>query len=131
ERDERSAVLTPGGRLVLGQPAALGTHAWKPADWFSAELVDLLAASLRAAVAGRWPFAHGGSSSAFSRLVFPSVRRRCPEAKGPSAYDRSMTEHARAERHALADLLMAVGPDAPTLCAGWTTAHLAAHLVVR
>jgi uncharacterized protein (TIGR03085 family) len=42
-----------------------------------------------------------------------------------------MTDHARAERHALADLLMTLGPDAPTLCTGWTTAHLAAHLVVR
>lgn len=42
-----------------------------------------------------------------------------------------MTDHARAERHALADLLAILGPDAPTLCTGWTTAHLAAHLVVR
>jgi uncharacterized protein (TIGR03085 family) len=35
------------------------------------------------------------------------------------------------ERAELADLLDALGPDAPTCCAGWTTAHLAAHLVVR
>ncbi len=42
-----------------------------------------------------------------------------------------MTDHARSERNALADLLDAVGPDAPTLCRGWTTADLAAHLVVR
>jgi uncharacterized protein (TIGR03085 family) len=35
------------------------------------------------------------------------------------------------ERADLADLLDTVGPDAPTCCAGWTTAHLAAHLVVR
>jgi uncharacterized protein (TIGR03085 family) len=35
------------------------------------------------------------------------------------------------ERSALADLLTELGPDAPTCCAGWTTAHLAAHLVVR
>jgi uncharacterized protein (TIGR03085 family) len=42
-----------------------------------------------------------------------------------------MTDHARSERRALADLLDAVGPDAPTLCRGWTTADLAAHLVVR
>jgi uncharacterized protein (TIGR03085 family) len=35
------------------------------------------------------------------------------------------------ERAALADLFTAVGPDAPTCCEGWTTAHLAAHLVVR
>jgi uncharacterized protein (TIGR03085 family) len=38
---------------------------------------------------------------------------------------------AAAEREALADLLLAVGPDAPTLCQGWTTRDLAAHLVVR
>ncbi|MGY1824367.1 TIGR03085 family metal-binding protein [Geodermatophilus sp. SYSU D00079] len=35
------------------------------------------------------------------------------------------------ERAGLADLLDRLGPDAPTCCAGWTTAHLAAHLVVR
>jgi len=39
--------------------------------------------------------------------------------------------HARTERTALCDLFEQVGPDAPTLCAGWTTADLAAHLVVR
>lgn len=38
---------------------------------------------------------------------------------------------ARAERQELCDLLLEVGPDAPTLCAGWTTRDLAAHLVVR
>lgn len=32
---------------------------------------------------------------------------------------------------ALADTLIEVGPHAPTLCTGWTTADLAAHLVVR
>src|SRR3712207_1062242 len=35
------------------------------------------------------------------------------------------------ERADLADLLEELGLDAPTCCAGWTTAHLAAHLVVR
>jgi uncharacterized protein (TIGR03085 family) len=35
------------------------------------------------------------------------------------------------ERAELADLLDRLGPDAPTRCEGWTTAHLAAHLVVR
>ena len=35
------------------------------------------------------------------------------------------------ERRELADLLAELGPAAPTLCAGWDTAHLAAHLVVR
>jgi uncharacterized protein (TIGR03085 family) len=38
---------------------------------------------------------------------------------------------AAGERAALADLLAELGPDAPTCCEGWTTAHLAAHLVVR
>ncbi|MEV7936917.1 TIGR03085 family metal-binding protein [Kitasatospora sp. NPDC088264] len=42
-----------------------------------------------------------------------------------------MSNHALAERHRLAALLAAAGPDAPTLCAGWTTRDLAAHLVVR
>src|SRR5262249_60545235 len=32
---------------------------------------------------------------------------------------------------ALCDTLERVGPAAPTLCEGWTTADLAAHLVVR
>ena len=41
------------------------------------------------------------------------------------------TSLAARERAALADLLEEAGPDAPTCCEGWTTAHLAAHLVVR
>ncbi|MFD9127983.1 TIGR03085 family metal-binding protein [Kitasatospora sp. NPDC059571] len=42
-----------------------------------------------------------------------------------------MANPARAERERLADLLTAAGPSAPTLCAGWTTRDLAAHLVLR
>jgi uncharacterized protein (TIGR03085 family) len=38
---------------------------------------------------------------------------------------------AQRERAALVDTMRTVGPDAPTLCAGWTTRDLAAHLVVR
>ncbi len=38
---------------------------------------------------------------------------------------------ARREREALCDLLLAVGPDHPTLCGDWTTAELAAHLHLR
>ncbi|GGS38865.1 TIGR03085 family metal-binding protein [Actinokineospora fastidiosa] len=38
---------------------------------------------------------------------------------------------AKDERARLCDLLAEVGPDQPTLCAGWTTRDLAAHLVVR
>jgi uncharacterized protein (TIGR03085 family) len=39
--------------------------------------------------------------------------------------------YSRHERLALCDLLETTGPDAPTLCAGWDTADLAAHLVLR
>jgi uncharacterized protein (TIGR03085 family) len=42
-----------------------------------------------------------------------------------------MSGYARMERAALADLLIKVGDAEPTLCAGWTTRDLAAHLVVR
>ena len=35
------------------------------------------------------------------------------------------------ERAALIEILRAVGPDAPTLCEGWTTRDLVAHLLVR
>ncbi|MEV6441063.1 TIGR03085 family metal-binding protein [Amycolatopsis sp. NPDC051716] len=35
------------------------------------------------------------------------------------------------ERRALSALFEDLGPDAPTLCEGWTTRDLAAHLVVR
>lgn len=38
---------------------------------------------------------------------------------------------ADAERAYLADLLEHVGPDAPTLCEGWRTEDLVAHLVIR
>lgn len=38
---------------------------------------------------------------------------------------------AASERRDLCNLLDRLGPDAPTLCAGWTTRDLAAHLVVR
>jgi uncharacterized protein (TIGR03085 family) len=42
-----------------------------------------------------------------------------------------MARYARNERLALADLLAELGPEAPTLCEGWRTRDLAAHLVVR
>jgi uncharacterized protein (TIGR03085 family) len=43
----------------------------------------------------------------------------------------SATEVLLRERAALCDTLDATGPDAPTLCTGWTTIDLAAHLVAR
>jgi uncharacterized protein (TIGR03085 family) len=38
---------------------------------------------------------------------------------------------AQQERTTLCDLFVELGPDAPTLCDGWSTVDLAAHLVVR
>jgi uncharacterized protein (TIGR03085 family) len=42
-----------------------------------------------------------------------------------------MTTLANEERNELCDLLLETGPEAPTLCEGWTTRDLAAHLVIR
>ena len=41
------------------------------------------------------------------------------------------TTLAQRERQTLCDLFVELGADAPTLCEGWQTADLAAHLVVR
>jgi uncharacterized protein (TIGR03085 family) len=38
---------------------------------------------------------------------------------------------AQRERAALVETLRGVGPDAPTLCEGWKTRDLAAHLMIR
>lgn len=42
-----------------------------------------------------------------------------------------MTNLAASERASLSDLLNRVGPEAPTLCEGWTARDLTAHLVLR
>jgi uncharacterized protein (TIGR03085 family) len=42
-----------------------------------------------------------------------------------------VTNLAASERASLTDLLDRVGPDAPTLCEGWKTRDLTAHLVLR
>ena len=42
-----------------------------------------------------------------------------------------MSTFAKRERLLLADLLETAGPEAPTLCEGWRTRDLAAHVVVR
>lgn len=39
--------------------------------------------------------------------------------------------YAQDERYAICDLLAELGPGQPTLCEGWATADLAAHLVLR
>jgi uncharacterized protein (TIGR03085 family) len=45
--------------------------------------------------------------------------------------DAHLGELAQHERQQLCDLFVETGPDAPTLCEGWTANDLAAHLVVR
>lgn len=42
-----------------------------------------------------------------------------------------MTRHAQSERLRLCDELDRLGPDRPTMCEGWQTRDLAAHLVIR
>ncbi|MEI2775889.1 MAG: TIGR03085 family metal-binding protein [Tetrasphaera sp.] len=42
-----------------------------------------------------------------------------------------MSRFAKQERADLCESFLDVGPDAPTLCAGWTTTDLATHLVIR
>src|ERR1700744_2502873 len=49
-------------------------------------------------------------------------------ATGPTIL---LVTYAQQERAALAALLDETGPDEPTLCAGWQTRDLAAHLVLR
>ena len=63
--------------------------------------------------------------SACSPTATVRPRRRLGSASMPTI------SLAKSERADLCDLLAAVGPDAPTLCEGWTTLDLAAHLVVR
>ena len=38
---------------------------------------------------------------------------------------------SKSERQGLVETLKALGPDAPTLCEGWLTKHLLAHLIMR
>src|ERR1700743_2358756 len=56
--------------------------------------------------------------------------RALPALRVGVAYYRVVT-YARDERLALCALLDRTGPDAPTLCEGWRTGDLAAHLVLR
>ncbi len=53
------------------------------------------------------------------------------DSRGDGPPVRPVGRYAREERLALAALLDETGPDGPTLCAGWRTRDLAAHLVLR
>jgi uncharacterized protein (TIGR03085 family) len=48
-----------------------------------------------------------------------------------STTETAPNAYAQSERRALSDLMLAVGPEAPTLCDGWQARELAGHLVVR
>lgn len=56
---------------------------------------------------------------------------RACAAESDHAYDRFMPRYAESERQSLADLLLTLGPDGPTINEGWATRDLAAHLVLR
>lgn len=53
------------------------------------------------------------------------------EGVGEARYGDVMTTAATRERIEFADALSEVGPDAPTLCEGWSARDLAAHVVLR
>src|SRR5215472_30435 len=65
-----------------------------------------------------------------SRSCWADQARRQPRTL---SYNARMTPPslAQQERATLCDLFVALGSEAPTLCEGWLTADLAAHLVVR
>lgn len=56
--------------------------------------------------------------------------RRGWSVPGGWSYPEHMSV-AQRERAALVETMRAAGPDAPTLCEGWKTRDLAAHLVIR
>ena len=61
-----------------------------------------------------------------------TARERLPvtRAGAPACDPAGMTWH-EIERAQLAQALLDVSPDAPTLCEGWQARHLAAHVVLR
>src|SRR5262249_19911749 len=68
----------------------------------------------------------GHASASYRHSPDPTSGRRT----GRQAYHRGVS-YARDERTALCALLDKTGPGAPTLCDGWRTVDLAAHLVRR
>src|SRR5918994_3028024 len=84
----------------------------------------------RDAIAGSSPSTAGGGVAEFVTppllppcgLVTTSFRPRIAWI---------LVTFAKSERAELCDVLDAIGPNAPTLCEGWTTHDLAAHLWIR
>jgi uncharacterized protein (TIGR03085 family) len=60
----------------------------------------------------------------------PARQDRDPDPPDPPDRSADAPLDAR-ERAALCDLFLGLGPDAPTLCEGWETLDLAAHLLIR
>ena len=60
-----------------------------------------------------------------------NAEEQVPAAPAHTMHPMTLPSLAQQERETLCDLFVAVGSDAPTLCEGWLTADLAAHLVVR
>src|SRR4029079_18721505 len=63
--------------------------------------------------------------------AIPSHRHRDEPRRHRRMLSHMTESLARRERAALCDLAVEVGPDAPTLCEGWTASDLVAHLLVR
>ena len=59
------------------------------------------------------------------------TRRSVFGAAADEVRSKAMVTPATIERRCFADELIAVGPDAPTLCGDWSTRDLAAHIVLR
>src|SRR5581483_3090843 len=72
----------------------------------------------------------GRTPRCWSSAFPPGNAVRALGSGSQSLYDQQVS-YSRRERLALCDLLDKTGPDAPTLCEGWTTGDLAAHLVLR
>src|SRR6202011_6325174 len=82
-------------------------------------------------LAGPWPRGGTGLDDPGALRAIPrspahcrgSLCRPVPTAATPSAYRGAMSI-AQRERAALVEILRAEGPDAPTLCEGWTACDL-------
>ena len=61
----------------------------------------------------------------------PWRRRDIGALSAPERVSFEVMHFVPASREVMAEVLLAAGPTAPTLCAGWEARHLAAHLVLR
>ena len=70
-------------------------------------------------------------ASAATGNIDPCERSDGPTGQSVQTRKFECVSLARRERLALVDTMTATGPEAPTLCEGWTARDLAAHLIVR